>query len=103
MSNSAGSSPLSAWTTSCGTLAAKCSRIDLRIDSRAAMFPRSLTVLLTQVRTGVGSVMFIIYVSHSEGCGKTIHEITRNGTKLFVLVRVFSWIVLYTVATVQVG
>jgi hypothetical protein len=47
--------------------------------------------------------MFIIYVSHSEGCGKTIHEITRNGTKLFVLVRVFSWIVLYTVATVQVG
>jgi hypothetical protein len=28
------------------------------------------------------------------GCGKTIHEITRNGTKLFVLVRVISWIVL---------
>jgi hypothetical protein len=28
------------------------------------------------------------------GCGKTIHEITRNVTKLFVLVRVISWIVL---------
>jgi len=28
-----------------------------------------------------------------EGCGKTIHEITRNVTKLFLFVRVISWIV----------
>ena len=40
-------------------------------------------------------------MSHCGRCSKTIHEITRNGTKLFVLVRVISWIVLNKTRSTQ--
>jgi hypothetical protein len=40
-------------------------------------------------------VLQYLHVAYSEASEHTIHEITRNITNLFVLVRVISWIVLF--------